>query len=139
MEINADGAPDKSALISFLREGLRLSIKAQMEHCGRELDSWEELVEKAIDAEAKANLHPPPASKRWINAALGATCLLIPPWPSLRPRAHQPETLRNSILKRLRSRAFALFLSLSAPTFLALRDLRERLYPGYRCQCDQCQ
>ena len=31
-----------------------------MEHCGRELDSWVELLEKAISAEAKAG--PWPAS-----------------------------------------------------------------------------
>lgn len=34
-------------------------VKAQMEQRGRELDCWEELVEKAIDAEAKASLNPP--------------------------------------------------------------------------------
>lgn len=34
-------------------------MKAQMEQRGRELDSWDELVEKAIDAEAKASLQPP--------------------------------------------------------------------------------
>ena len=30
-----------------------------MEQRGRENDSWEELVEKAIDVQAKANLQPP--------------------------------------------------------------------------------
>lgn len=30
-----------------------------MEQHGRELDSWDELVEKAIDVEAKASLQPP--------------------------------------------------------------------------------
>lgn len=29
-----------------------------MEQRGRELDSWDEFVEKAIDAEAKASLQP---------------------------------------------------------------------------------
>lgn len=31
-------------------------VKAQMEQRGRELDSWEQLIEKAIEAEAKAGL-----------------------------------------------------------------------------------
>lgn len=45
-------------MIRFFREGLKPSIKAQMEQRGRELDSWKELVEKAIDAEAKAGRQP---------------------------------------------------------------------------------
>lgn len=59
VEFNADGAPDELYLICFFREGLQPSIKAQMEQRGRELDSWDQLVEKAIDAEAKAVLQPP--------------------------------------------------------------------------------
>ena len=58
-EFDEEGAPEESDLIWFFREGLRPSIKAQMEQRGREHDSWEELVEKAIDAEAKASLQPP--------------------------------------------------------------------------------
>ena len=46
IEFDADGAPEESALFRYFRE-------AQMEQRGREKDSWEELVEKAIDAEAK--------------------------------------------------------------------------------------
>ena len=59
IEFDADGAPEDSALIRYFREGLKPSVKAQMEQRGREKDSWEELVEKAIDAEAKASLQPP--------------------------------------------------------------------------------
>ena len=58
-EFDEEGAPEESDLIRFFRKGLRPSIKAQMEQRGREHDSWEELVEKAIDAEAKASLQPP--------------------------------------------------------------------------------
>ena len=57
-EFDEEGALEESDLIRFFREGLRPSIKAQMEQQGREHDSWEELVEKAIDAEAKASLQP---------------------------------------------------------------------------------
>lgn len=56
IEFDADGAPEESDLIRFFREGLKPLVKAQMEQRGRELDSWEEIVEKAIDAEAKASL-----------------------------------------------------------------------------------
>ena len=46
-------------MIRYFREGLRPSIRAQLDARGRELDSWEEAIEKAIDAEAKASLQPP--------------------------------------------------------------------------------
>lgn len=58
LEFGADGAPKESDLIRFFREGLKTLIKAQMEQRGRELDSREELVEKAVDVEAKAGLQP---------------------------------------------------------------------------------
>ena len=58
-EFDKERAPEESDLIRFFREGLRPSIKAQIEQRGREHDSWEELVKKAIDAEAKASLQPP--------------------------------------------------------------------------------
>ena len=58
LEFDADGAPEGSTLIRLFREGYKPSIKAQMEQRGREKDSWEELVEKTIDAEAKAGLQP---------------------------------------------------------------------------------
>lgn len=58
IEFDADGALEESHLIRFFREGIKPSVKAQMEQRGLELDSWDKLVEKAIDAEAKASLQP---------------------------------------------------------------------------------
>ncbi len=58
-EFNPSDAPNKTTLIRYFREGLRPSIWAQLDHRGRDLDGWEEVVEKAGDAEAKANLQPP--------------------------------------------------------------------------------
>ncbi len=58
-EFDPIGAPNETALIRYFREGLRPSIRAQLDHRGRDLDGWEEVVEKAGDAEAKANLQPP--------------------------------------------------------------------------------
>ena len=51
-------APEESYLICFFREGLMPSIRAQIEQRGYELDSWTEIVEKAVDAEAQASLQP---------------------------------------------------------------------------------
>ncbi len=46
-------------MIRYFRKGLRPSIWALLEYRGRDLDVWEKVVEKAGNAEAKANLQPP--------------------------------------------------------------------------------
>ena len=43
-------------MIRYLWESLRPSIRAQLDTRGRDLDSWEKAVEKAVNAEAKALL-----------------------------------------------------------------------------------
>ena len=43
-------------MIRYFREGLRPSVRAQLDTRGRNHDSWEEAVEKAVNAEAKALL-----------------------------------------------------------------------------------
>ncbi len=58
-EFNPSDTPNETTLIRYFREELRPSIRAQLDHRGRNLDGWEEVVEKAGDAEAKTNLQPP--------------------------------------------------------------------------------
>ena len=55
-EFDSISAPNDDSLIRYFREGLRPSIRAQLDAQGRELDSWDEVVEKAVDAEAKTSL-----------------------------------------------------------------------------------
>ena len=43
-------------MIQYFQKGLRLSIRAQLDTRGQNQDSWEEAVEKAVNAEAKALL-----------------------------------------------------------------------------------
>lgn len=45
-------------MIRYFWEVLKLSIKAKINQCRRELDSFEEFVEKAVKAEAKVALQP---------------------------------------------------------------------------------
>ena len=45
-------------MIRYFREGLKPLIRAEIEQRGRKLDSFKELVEKAVDGEAKAALKP---------------------------------------------------------------------------------
>ncbi len=58
-EFDPSGTLNKTTLIHYFRERLRPSIRAQFDYRGRDLDGWEEVVEKAGDVEAKANLQPP--------------------------------------------------------------------------------
>ena len=43
-------------MIRYFWEGLRLSIQAQLDIRDRDLDSWDEVVDKTIDVETKASL-----------------------------------------------------------------------------------
>ena len=45
-------------MIRYFREGHCPSIRVEVEQRGQELNGFEELVEKAVDAEAKDNLRP---------------------------------------------------------------------------------
>ncbi len=58
-EFDPSNAPNETTLIHYFREGLRPSIRAQLDDRGRDLDGFEEVVEKVDDVEAKANLQPP--------------------------------------------------------------------------------
>ena len=44
IKFDTDGTPKKSNLIRFIWKKLKLSVNAQMEHCGRKLGSWDALV-----------------------------------------------------------------------------------------------
>ncbi len=50
---------NKITLIRYFWEELCPSIRAQLNYQGRDLDAWEEVMEKPSDVEAKANLQPP--------------------------------------------------------------------------------
>ena len=43
-------------MIWYIREGLRPSIQAQLDVKDRDLNSWDEVVDKTVDAKAKASL-----------------------------------------------------------------------------------
>ena len=53
-----------------------------MDHQRRDLDTWEEVVEKAGDAEAKANLEPP--SYVW---EIDSRC----------PKGHRPSSKKDNV------------------------------------------
>ena len=55
-EFDSAATPNEETMIRYFREGLKPFIRAQLDAQGRDLDSWEEAVEKAVNAEAKALL-----------------------------------------------------------------------------------
>ena len=58
-EFDSVMASNEDTMIRYFREGLRPSIRAQLDVRDRELDSWDEIVDKTVDAEAKASLQAP--------------------------------------------------------------------------------
>ena len=55
-EFDSVAAPNKDIMIRYFREGLQPSIEAWLDIWDRELDSWDEVVDKTVDAEAKTSL-----------------------------------------------------------------------------------
>ena len=55
-EFHLATTPNKEIMIRYFREGLKPSVRAHLDDQGRDLDSWEKAVEKAVNAEAKALL-----------------------------------------------------------------------------------
>ena len=55
-EFDSECVPEEGTMIWYFQKGLRPLVRVEMEQRGRKLDSFKELVEKAIDAKAKAAL-----------------------------------------------------------------------------------
>ena len=58
IEFNPDCAPEEDTMIQYFRKGLRPSVQVEMEQRGQKLDSFEGIVKKTVDAEAKAAFRP---------------------------------------------------------------------------------
>ena len=58
MEFDPAAAPTESTMVRYFEEGLKPSIKAEMDQDATHLDDYEELVAKAVRAEVMADLQP---------------------------------------------------------------------------------
>ena len=58
IEFDPLAAPTESTMVRYFEEGLKPSIKAEIDQDASHLDDYEELVAKAVRAEAKAGLRP---------------------------------------------------------------------------------
>lgn len=58
MKFDSVEASTKLTMIQYFQEDLKPSIEAKMDQRGRELDSFKELVERAVEAQTKGALQP---------------------------------------------------------------------------------
>ena len=63
LEYNPVRAPTEPTMLRYFREGLKPSILAELEHRDLELESFDQMVKKAVDAEAKSALRPRSSTK----------------------------------------------------------------------------
>ena len=55
-EFDSVAAPNEDTMIRYFQEGLQPSIQAQLDVRDRDLNSWDEVIDKTVDAKAKASL-----------------------------------------------------------------------------------
>ena len=58
MEFDPATAPTESTIVKYFEEGLKSSIKAEMNYDTTHLEDYEELIAKVVRAEAKTGLQP---------------------------------------------------------------------------------
>ena len=63
LEYDSVGAPTEPTMLRYFREGLKSSILPKLEHWDLELESFDQMVKKAVNAEAKSALRPRSSTK----------------------------------------------------------------------------
>ena len=58
IEFDPDCAPEEDTMIWYLQKDLWPLMQVRIEQHGRELDSFDEIIEKAINTKAKATFRP---------------------------------------------------------------------------------
>ena len=58
MKFDPAATPTESTIVRYFKEGLKPSIKTEIDQDNSQLVDYEELVAKAVRAEAKAGLRP---------------------------------------------------------------------------------
>ena len=63
LEYDPVGAPTKLTILRYFQEGLKPSVLTELEHQDLELESFDQMVKKAVDAEAKLAIRPRSSTK----------------------------------------------------------------------------
>lgn len=58
MKFESNDAQEEDTIIWFFRENLKLLIKVEFKQHDREVDNFEKIAKKAVNAEAKTGLQP---------------------------------------------------------------------------------
>ena len=98
IEFDSKWAPKEGTMIWYFRKVLRLSVIVEMEQRGRELDSFEELVEKVVDAEAKAALRPCSYARKTDQHCLRDS------WPSVAKANTQGQPMKDPRVEEPKSK-----------------------------------
>ena len=120
IEFDPEYALEEGTIICYFRKGLRPLIRVEMEQRGQELNSFEELVKKTIDAKAKAALRPCSYAREIDEHYFRSS------WPSAAKASTQCQPMKDPRVKKPKSRP----LKLKALAPIALRwrwDLRKDL------------
>lgn len=84
MEFDVDRALDKLIMIWYFREGLKLLIKVKIEQQNRTSTHFKEIVQKAVNVEAKADLQ---------------SSIMV--WDANRPKESRPKETKSTDGKAL--------------------------------------
>ena len=63
LEYDPVGAPTKPTMLRYFREGLKPSVLAELKHRDLELESFNQMIKKAVDVEAKSALRARSSTK----------------------------------------------------------------------------
>lgn len=64
MKFDSDGASEECAEIRYVREDFKPLVRVEMEQHGWELNNFDEIVAKAVDAKAKTALRPRSSTRK---------------------------------------------------------------------------
>ena len=64
LEYDPVGTPTESTMLKYFRKGLKPLVLAKLEHRELELESFDQMVKKAVDAKAKSALRSCSSTKK---------------------------------------------------------------------------
>ena len=107
IEFDSQWASEEGTIIRYFQEGLCPSVRVEREQRGRELNSFEELVEKAVDTEAKTALQPRSYACKTDQHCLRGS------WPSAAKTSTQSQLMKDASVEKPNSKP----QELKAPAF----------------------
>ena len=112
IEFNPEYAPEEGTMIWYFRESLCPSLRVEIEQRGWELDSFEELVKKTVNAEAKASLRPRSYARKtdqhcfqdsWPSAVKASTQGQLMKDPKIKKTKFRPQESKTLAAQRFKS------------------------------------